>query len=61
MNQWGLWFTFFVPAFLGGAALGVSTMAALYKLAARRRKIRRASSDLGRDSSSSAACLERCA
>jgi|GEM_PF-1885752 len=42
MNQWGLWFTFFVPAFLGGTALGACAMAALFRLFARKKLVRRA-------------------
>jgi hypothetical protein len=60
MNQWGLWFTFFVPAFLGGAALGVSAMVALYQYSARKKKARRASTKPGVNASPSA-CFERCA
>lgn len=60
MNQWGIWFTFFVPAFLGGIALGVSLMAALW-LSAKGKKARRSLAKSCRRASSSTGFLKRCA
>lgn len=61
MNQWGLWFTFFLPAFLGGLALGVSVMAAVYRRVLRRKKARRMCARPCSGSQNAAPILERCA
>lgn len=57
MNQWGLWFSFFVPAFLSGTALGVCAMAALFLLS-KRKKTRRTERC---ESASALSALKRCA
>jgi len=58
MNQWGLWFTFFLPAFLGGAVLGVSATAAFCRYLIRRKKSVRADPSQKLKPNE---CLERCA